>query len=92
MKRRSFLSYAVGMLSAVGLAAQQSGTGLIEKGKAVVCPTQGTIKCPNGHETCRTIDAPIIIGNDNSSYPDWAQVVSKHMIECDICHVLFIAS
>jgi hypothetical protein len=87
MMRRSFLSYAVGMLSAVGLAAQ-SGTSVMEKGKAVVCDAGGT-KCPLGHDTCKRIDAPLVVGNGRQDYPDWGQIYDYHMFVCDQCGILF---
>lgn len=66
-------------------------TAVMEKGKAVVC-TGSSTKCPNGHDTCRVIDMPIVVGNDNASYPDWGQLINKRVLECEQCHVLFIAS
>ena len=78
------------MAAMTGASAQTSA--VMEKGKAVVCETSGTAKCPNGHDTCRSIDAPLVIGSGTRDYPDWAQLPDKHIIECDVCHVLFIAS
>lgn len=46
MKLRSFLGYAVGVLSAAVASAQ---TAILENGKAVVCESS-TIKCPLNHE------------------------------------------
>lgn len=81
MIRRSFLAYGVGM---IGLAQQ----AVMEKGKAVVCEGD-SVKCPNGHDTCRVIDAPIVIGNDSYQYPDVRQLRDYHVLRCDVCKVLF---
>lgn len=85
MKRRSFLGYAVGMVSAAVASAQ---TAILENGKAVVCESS-TIKCPLNHESCRRIDAPIAVGNDNRNYPSVGQVYDYHVFVCDRCGVIF---
>jgi hypothetical protein len=84
--RRSFLSYAVGMLAAISATAQ---TATMQKGKAIVCPSY-SLKCPLGHDTCATIDAPLVIGNGNRNYPDVGQVFEKMVVQCDVCGILFI--
>jgi hypothetical protein len=88
MNRRSFLAYGVGMMAAsAGVAAQ---TAIMENKKAVVCPAAAT-KCPNGHDTCKTIDLPLVVGSGTYQNPDVAPINGKNVIECDQCHVLFIA-
>lgn len=82
--RRSFLSYAVGMLASIA-GAQKT---VMEKGQAVVCDGT-TLKCPNGHMTCPTINATMAIGNDNRNYPETAVLFDYHIVRCDVCHVLF---
>lgn len=81
MTRRSFLAYGVGMAS----AAQNA---ILEKGKAVVCDGD-SVKCPNGHDTCQVINAPIAVGNDSYEYPEVAQLRNYHVLRCDVCKVLF---
>jgi hypothetical protein len=83
--RRSFLSYAVGMLASISAVAQ---TATMQKGKAVVCSGSAT-KCPLGHETCVTIDMPLVVGNDNRNYPDVGQLFDQRVHKCDVCGVLF---
>lgn len=85
MKRRSFLSYGVGMLAASTAVAQK---GIMQDGKAVVCSGESLL-CPNGHKTCAFIDAPIVVGNDSHISPDMAQLFDYHVMRCQTCHVLF---
>lgn len=87
MMRRSFLSYLIGAFTAAAALGQQKAA-ITEKGKAVVCE-QGVIKCPLGHETCKQIDAPIVVGNDNANYPDYAQLYAYHIFCCDQCGIFF---
>ncbi len=86
MSRRTFLSYAVGMLAASPLLPQ---TAIMEREKAVVC-SSGWTKCPNKHDTCYTINAPLVVGAGSYQNPDVAALNDKKVIECDVCHVLFI--
>lgn len=82
--RRSIVGMLLGL---VGLASAQKVA--VQNGKAIVC--QGDkLTCPNGHETCASIDAPIIVGSDrNRDYPEWAPLYQFHMERCEQCHVLF---
>ena len=92
--RRSFLSYAVGMLAAVGVTSAQEETGhekaiLQKDGRAVVCPDD-SILCPVCKtKTCSTINATMVIGNENRSYPESSVLFEFHIVRCSICHVLF---
>lgn len=86
MNRKSFLAYAVGMLAAPFVFGQKES--VMEGGKAVPCDN-GTMKCPLGHATCREIDMPVAIGNDNYQYPDVQQLREYHLFCCDQCGVLF---
>lgn len=88
MKRRTFLEYLTG---AIGLltGASSSQEAIMEKGKAVVC-SDGTAECPNGHKTCLTIGKPLVVGSGTYQNPDVAPLNEKVVIECDVCHVLFI--
>lgn len=84
MKRRSFIGW---LLSGVGVAVAQRG--ITEKGQAVICDSD-SVKCPLcKSQTCKTINAPIVVGNDNRNYPDQSQLFSFHVVRCDICKVLF---
>lgn len=81
--RRSFLSFAVGMLS---IPAQRA---IIEKGKAVICESDSLI-CPVCKEkTCPKIDAPIVVGSGSYQNPDVQALNDFHVIRCDNCHALF---
>lgn len=84
MNRRSFLA----LLIPGAVFAQVPGS--IMKGeKAVVC--QGaTTTCPNGHKTCRNIDAPPAIGNDNRDYPEISRLMEYREMACSQCGVLFV--
>lgn len=92
MNRRSFLTrFGVAVVAVTGTVFAQKQAIMIQ-GKAKVCENDGsTLKCPNGHETCRNIDAPIAVGNGSYDLSAVAAVRSKIMEECDVCHVLFIA-
>lgn len=82
--RRNFLFRFLAAVSATAFAQ----TAVMQKGKAVVCENE-SVKCPNGHETCKTIDAPLAIGNDNYQNPDCVPLRAYHLLRCDVCHVLF---
>ena len=84
MTRRSLLS-ALSALIPASLLGQKA---IMQNGQAVFC-TENAVKCPNGHTTCKVINAPLVVGNDNQSYPDSAQLFSYHVLRCDVCHVLF---
>ena len=102
MKRRSFMAFSPAMIAALrspviiaaigaGMKAEAQQNAVMEKGKAVVCETNtGTTHCPLNHETCFTIDAPLVIGTGTYQNPDVGQLSSKHVLECDVCHILFI--
>jgi len=82
--RRSFLSYAVGMVGSAAVAQQ----AIMEGKKAVVCDSEA-VKCPLGHDSCRVIDAPLAVGNDKYDYPEVSQLHTYHVLRCDVCKVLF---
>jgi hypothetical protein len=83
--RRTFLSYGAGMVAAP-ISAQQA---IMEGKKAVVC-SDGVVRCPQNHETCRTIDLPLAVGNDSLDYPEVYQLRSKRVLCCDVCGCLFV--
>ena len=82
--RRSFLAWAFGLLGASAVAQK----AIMKEGQAVVCESE-SIKCPNGHATCRIINAPLVVGNDRRDYPDMGQLYEYHVLRCDTCRVLF---
>lgn len=82
--RRNFISLLV-TVSPLALIAQSA---IMQGDKAVACEN-GTITCPNGHKTCRKIDAPLAIGNDSYQNPECVQLRDFHLLRCDVCHVLF---
>lgn len=84
LRRRAFLSNL--LVGIPALAAAQ--TGIVEKGKAVICDGS-SVKCPLGHESCREIDAPIAVGNGNFEYPEVGQLHAFKMLRCQVCGVLF---
>lgn len=84
--RRSFLSYGVAMISSL-LATPQ--TAVLKGEKAIACDGAITT-CPNGHKTCRNIDMPIVIGNDNRNYPEPRQLFDYRLMCCTSCSVLFV--
>lgn len=94
IERRAFLACFLGFPVAGQLVAWlcalpgQAQQAIMEKGKAVVCDREA-VKCPNGHDTCAVIDAPIAIGNDSYQYPDVKQLRDYHVLRCDVCKVLF---
>jgi hypothetical protein len=84
LSRRAFFSNL--LLGIPALAVRQSA--ILQKGKAVICEGS-TVKCPLGHDTCREIDAPIVVGNNNRDYPDSGQLFDTRMLRCQQCGVLF---
>ena len=82
--RRRFLTHLLAFIPAAA-AAQQA---IMQGSKAVVCDGDA-VTCPNGHKTCRKIDAPIAIGNDSYQNPECVQLRDYHLLRCDVCHVLF---
>ena len=98
MTRRNFLSLGMAMVAAPALAKQVgpqlnlrnvNQNGIMVKGKAKECET-ASLKCPNGHDTCRKIDAPLAVGNDSEANPECFQMRKVHLLACDACGVLFI--
>lgn len=80
------MSYLIAMFAAIFAPAQ---TAVLKGEKAIAC--QGsTTTCPNGHKTCRNIDMPVVIGNDNRSYPDWSQLMEYRFLACSVCSVAFV--
>jgi hypothetical protein len=85
LSRRAFFSNLLLGIPVIAFGQE----AVMEGGKAIVCDS-GTATCPNGHKTCRKIDTPIVVGNDNRDYPDIkGQLFDYHMLRCDVCHVLF---
>jgi hypothetical protein len=59
-------------------------------GSVHVCAENtSTVKCPQGHETCRNINAPLVVGNGDYNYPNWAQLTTYKLLWCDTCGALF---
>ena len=87
MNRRRAFSYIAGLLASIPVFAQKQG--VMEKGQAVVCDS-GSTKCPLGHATCISINAPLVVGNGNRDYPDVAQLFDQRIHKCDQCGILFI--
>lgn len=85
LSRRAFFSNLL-----LGIPAAAFGQkAILEGGKAIVCAEE-SVTCPACKKaTCPTINAPIMIGNDNRNYPDSSQLFDFHQIRCDNCHVLF---
>lgn len=94
MTRRSFLWHGPMLAVAIPATSQEiynkQGTGIVIKGKAVVCDGEA-VKCPLGHDTCREIDAPIAVGNDSFQNPEVAQIRTYRVLFCESpgCGVLF---
>lgn len=84
MLRRSFMSYVVTFFAA--MSAPQKA--IMQNGQAVVCDSD-SLTCPNGHKTCKSINAPVVVGNDNREYPDTAQLFEYHLERCQVCKVAF---
>lgn len=86
MTRRGLIGWFLGLC---GIAAAQQ-VAVMEKGKAVVCdPGVQIVECPFGHKTCKKVDAPLAIGNDNRSYPDTAQLFDYRISVCDVCGIVW---
>jgi hypothetical protein len=85
MNRRSILGWIFGLLGGSAVAQQKA---VLEKGRAVVCDNE-PVKCPMGHDSCRVINAPVVVGNDSYQNPDVGQLRDFHLLRCDQCHVLF---
>ena len=85
MGRRQFWRLAL-WLMALPVAAQQKA--IVEKGQAKVCDDD-PVECPLGHATCRSINAPVVVGNDSYQNPDVGQLRDFHLMRCEVCHVLF---
>jgi hypothetical protein len=88
VKRRQFLERLAIAFSIVTGATLAQKSAVLENGKARVCDSD-SIKCPNGHDTCRSIDAPLAVGNDSYQNPEVGQLREFHLIRCEVCHVLF---
>lgn len=57
-------------------------------GKAVVCEGE-PIKCPLKHDTCKKIDAPIVVGTGTYQSPDVGQLSNIHIFMCMSCGIIF---
>ncbi len=82
--RRRFFHGFLALLAPAALAQK----AIVQRGQAVVCDSD-SVKCPNGHESCKSINAPIVVGNGNRDYPDQSQLFDFHLLRCEVCHVLF---
>jgi hypothetical protein len=82
--RRGFVGFIVSLLT-VPVVAQRA---ILEGREAVVCESD-SVKCPNGHATCKSINAPVVVGNDLRQNPDVSQLFEYHLMRCEVCHVLF---
>jgi hypothetical protein len=89
--RRTFLWYGAGMMS-VAISASAQEKGIVENGKTVICNDNGSIMCPVcKHLTCKTLNAPVVLGNNNREYPDQSQMYDYKLICCDNCRAAFFA-
>jgi hypothetical protein len=92
LSRRAMLSKLLFGIPVVAGAQEimraQTG-GVTAGGKAIVCENGSTVKCPNKHDTCRYIDAPIAVGNDSYQNPEVAQIRQFRMLWCQQCGALF---
>lgn len=85
--RRTFWQMALGLLAAPLLAQQK---GITENGKTVICNDDGSITCPVCKKaTCKTLNAPVVLGNNNREYPDQSQMYDYKLICCDNCRAAF---
>lgn len=84
MNRRGFISMLAGALP-ISLLSQ---TAVMKDEKALACSGSTTI-CPNKHKTCRNIDAPLVIGNENREYPSPSVLFDYRILSCSVCGVLF---
>lgn len=73
------------MLASTALSQQ----AIMEGKKAVVCKDE-PIKCPLGHDSCKSINMPLAVGNDSYDYPEVAQLRGKNVLMCEQCGMLFI--
>lgn len=93
MNRRSFASTVIPVLVGFlgfGRAGFGRAQSAVMKGeKAISCDGVTTV-CPNGHKTCRNIDMPMAIGNENRSYPETHVLFDYKVMFCTSCSVLFV--
>ena len=85
--RRNLLT-RLGLAHGAIVTATFAQKAIVQNGQAIVCSTEA-VKCPNGHPSCKSINAPLVVGNDDRNYPDQAQLYSYHVLRCETCHVLF---
>jgi hypothetical protein len=85
MNRRKLLSWLAAFLPAMAVAQKSA---VLEKGQAVVCDDT-PVKCPLRHDSCKEVNAPLVVGNGNKDYPDAAQLFDYRVFVCDVCGVLF---
>lgn len=86
--RRSFVTGILAALLTHKAVPQKAA--VTPEGKVKVCPPNvSTVTCPQGHQTCRKIDAAIVVGNGDTNYPNWAQVPNSKLLMCETCSVLF---
>ena len=83
LTRRALVGFLFGLS---GIAVAQKA--IMEGKKAVVCDGEA-VKCPLQHETCRVIDAPLVVGNDRRDYPENSQLFDYRVLVCDQCGILF---
>lgn len=89
MTRRGFFRSLFAVLPSLTLANAQKKALEDRSGKAVVCENGTSAKCPQGHETCRYIDAALVVGNGSTDYPEWGQLNNYRMLWCMTCGSLF---
>jgi hypothetical protein len=83
--RRSFVGILLGL---VGAASAQKAI-IAPNGHAVICGDE-SVTCPVcKQKTCKVINAPIVVGNDNHNYPDQSQLFDYHILRCDNCLAAF---
>jgi len=76
------------MLAATQELFAKPQQGVLINGKAKQCDGN-PITCPNGHQTCKEINAPIAVGNDSYQNPETFQLKDFTVLWCEQCGVLF---
>jgi hypothetical protein len=86
-QRRDFLTrLALALAAVTGVSLAQEA--IMEKGQAKVCDSDA-LTCPNGHKTCKSINAPPAVGNDAYQNMDVAPLKDFHLERCEVCRVAF---
>ena len=85
--RRSFIGWAIALLGGSAVAQK----GITQNGQAVICDGN-SVTCPAcKQKTCKILNLPIVLGNDNREYPDQAQMFEYKILCCQNCRAAFFA-